>query len=74
MHPMCGIAACFAYRSTAPPVDRDELERITTRMIPRGPDAGGVWISDDARVGLGNRRLAIIDLSDEGIQPMWEAR
>jgi asparagine synthase (glutamine-hydrolysing) len=72
MHPMCGIAACFAYRSTAPAVDRDELERITTRMIPRGPDAGGVWISDDARVGLGSRRLAIIDLSDEGIQPMWD--
>ncbi|HEX7708156.1 MAG TPA: asparagine synthase (glutamine-hydrolyzing) [Thermoanaerobaculia bacterium] len=69
---MCGIAACFAYRSTAPAVDRDELERITTRMIPRGPDAGGAWLSDDARVGLGSRRLAIIDLSDEGIQPMWD--
>jgi asparagine synthase (glutamine-hydrolysing) len=67
---MCGIAAMFAYRSGE--VDRAELEAITARMIPRGPDAGGTWLSPDGRVGLGSRRLAIIDLSDEGIQPMWD--
>jgi len=67
---MCGIAALFAYR--APRVDREELDAITARMIPRGPDAGGTWISPDERVGLGSRRLAIIDLSDEGTQPMWD--
>ncbi|HKR64517.1 MAG TPA: asparagine synthase (glutamine-hydrolyzing) [Thermoanaerobaculia bacterium] len=67
---MCGIAAIFAYR--APAVDAAELDAITARMIPRGPDAGGTWISPDARVGLGSRRLAIIDLSDEGTQPMWD--
>jgi asparagine synthase (glutamine-hydrolysing) len=67
---MCGITATFAYRANA--IDRDELEAITARMIPRGPDAGGTWISPDARVGLGSRRLAIIDLSDEGTQPMWD--
>ena len=38
---MCGIAALFAYRDGAPPVDRGELEAITERMRPRGPDAGG---------------------------------
>jgi asparagine synthase (glutamine-hydrolysing) len=53
-------------------VDRAELDAITARMIPRGPDAGGTWISPDHRVGLGSRRLAIIDLSDEGTQPMWD--
>nr|MDQ3282928.1 asparagine synthetase B [Acidobacteriota bacterium] len=68
---MCGISAIFAYRGSA--VDRDELEAITARMIPRGPDAGGTWISPDARVGLGSRRLAIIDLSPEGTQPMWDS-
>jgi asparagine synthase (glutamine-hydrolysing) len=67
---MCGITALFSYRSGV--IAPDELEAITTRMIPRGPDAGGTWISSDGRVGLGSRRLAIIDLTDEGTQPMWD--
>ena len=67
---MCGITALFAYRSGA--IDAEELEAITARMIPRGPDAGGTWISPDGRVGLGSRRLAIIDLSAEGDQPMFD--
>jgi len=70
---MCGITAFFAYRSTAAAPRREELEAITARMIPRGPDAGGTWISPDGRVGLGSRRLAIIDLSPEGAQPMWDS-
>jgi asparagine synthase (glutamine-hydrolysing) len=69
---MCGIAALFSYGATAPAVDRDEIEAITERMRPRGPDAGGTWISPDARVALGARRLAIIDLTDEGTQPMTD--
>jgi asparagine synthase (glutamine-hydrolysing) len=69
---MCGITAIFAYRPAASAVDAVELEAITERMRSRGPDAGGTWISPDGRVGLGNRRLAIIDLSDEGTQPMWD--
>jgi asparagine synthase (glutamine-hydrolysing) len=68
---MCGITALFAYGSSS--IDREELEAITRRMIPRGPDAGGTWVSPDGRVGLGSRRLAIIDLSDEGTQPMWDS-
>jgi asparagine synthase (glutamine-hydrolysing) len=71
---MCGITAIFAYRSPARPVDREELEAITERMRPRGPDAGGTWIAPDGRVGLGSRRLAIIDLSDEGTQPMFDVQ
>jgi asparagine synthase (glutamine-hydrolysing) len=67
---MCGITALIAYRSGA--IGRAELEAITMRMIPRGPDAGGTWVSPDGRVGLGSRRLAIIDLSEEGTQPMWD--
>src|SRR5207302_6704262 len=53
-------------------VDRAELEAINERMRPRGPDAGGIWLSDDARIGLASRRLAIIDLTDEGTQPMTD--
>jgi len=62
----------FAYGSAAPPVDATEIEAITERMRPRGPDAGGTWISSDSRVALGSRRLAIIDLTDEGTQPMTD--
>ena len=67
---MCGIAALFAYRSTAPAVRAEELEAITESMRSRGPDARGTWISPDGRVGLGSRRLAIIDLTPDGTQPM----
>jgi asparagine synthase (glutamine-hydrolysing) len=69
---MCGIAALFAYRPAAAPVDPGEIESITERMRPRGPDAGGTWISPDSRVALGSRRLAIIDLTAEGTQPMTD--
>src|SRR6476646_8212345 len=69
---MCGIAALFAYGDAAPPVDTAEIEAITEQMRPRGPDAGGTWISPDSRVALGSRRLAIIDLTDEGTQPMTD--
>ena len=68
---MCGITAIFAYGENAAPVDAAELEAITESMRARGPDAGGTWISNDQRVGLGSRRLAIIDLSEEGTQPMF---
>ena len=70
---MCGITAIFAYGDNAAPVRAEELEAITESMRARGPDAGGTWISDDRRVGLGSRRLAIIDLSDEGRQPMFSS-
>src|SRR6187399_3042186 len=69
---MCGIGGIFAYRSTAAPARRDELEKISARMIPRGPDADGIWMSPDERVALASRRLAIIDLTAEGTQPMFD--
>jgi asparagine synthase (glutamine-hydrolysing) len=68
--PMCGINAIYAYRPSAPPVDREELLRTREAMRSRGPDAGGLWISGDGRVGMGHRRLSIIDVSDRANQPM----
>jgi len=41
-------------------------------MMSRGPDGAGVWISDDGHIGLGHRRLAILDLSDMAKQPMCD--
>lgn len=67
---MCGFAALFAYHCEAPRIDRGELKRINDQMYRRGPDGEGFWYSDDLRVGLSHRRLAIIDLSETGHQPM----
>ena len=67
---MCGIAGTLsldldAFRAT------DELvTRMRESLAHRGPDGAATWVSDDGRVGLGFRRLAIIDLSDSAMQPM----
>jgi asparagine synthase (glutamine-hydrolysing) len=67
---MCGINAIYAYSSSSPPVDPRELLVCREAMRHRGPDGADSWISDDGRAGLGHRRLAIIDLSPGGAQPM----
>jgi len=69
---MCGIVAQFAYKAGAPEQGamRSVLEATCKRMAPRGPDDEGIWTGPDGRVGLGHRRLAIIDLSAAGAQPM----
>jgi asparagine synthase (glutamine-hydrolysing) len=60
---MCGIAISYTRRGQAEPLD---LQRLSHR----GPDAHGEWRSNDARVWLGHTRLAILDLSSAGAQPM----
>ncbi len=70
---MCGINGIYAYHYAANPIDRAELARTRDHMDVRGPDGKGEWISSDGRVGFGHRRLAIIDLSDAGAQPMASA-
>jgi asparagine synthase (glutamine-hydrolysing) len=67
---MCGIAGIYAYHYAAQPIDAGELTRMCDHMAARGPDGAGTWLAPDGCVGLGNRRLAIIDLSDDGLQPM----
>src|SRR4051794_5255677 len=49
-------------------VDRDALERMGAVLAPRGPDGSGLWVGEGA--GMVHRRLAVIDLSDLGAQPM----
>jgi asparagine synthase (glutamine-hydrolysing) len=70
---MCGINGIFAYHYAANPIDRVELRRTRDHMAARGPDGVGEWISADERVAFGHRRLAIIDLSEAGMQPMASA-
>lgn len=63
---MCGIAGIF-HLETAKPVDPARVERMTDAMPHRGPDGAGIWTAPG--VGLGHRRLSIIDLAG-GAQPM----
>src|SRR5262249_38660679 len=65
---MCGIAGIFHYSAPEKPVDRALLEQMTRKMAHRGPDGEGFHI--DGPLGFGHRRLAIIDLSQTGSQPM----
>src|SRR6516165_8427690 len=70
---MCGINGIFAYQYAANPIDPGELVKTRDHMIKRGPDGEGTWISGNQCMGLGHRRLSIIDLSDAAAQPMASA-
>jgi asparagine synthase (glutamine-hydrolysing) len=67
---MCGIVGIYAFRPNAIAVNLRLLDKMRDTMTHRGPDSSQTWISADGRVGLGFRRLAIIDLSDAAMQPM----
>jgi len=67
---MCGLNGIFAYNVSAAEPDRRELIATRDAMTARGPDGAGEWWSADRRLGLGHRRLSIIDLSDRAAQPM----
>ena len=67
---MCGVLAFFSYGRNGPLVDQRELESVTKTMALRGPDGGGVWVSSNRKIGLGHRRLSILDLSNNAQQPM----
>jgi asparagine synthase (glutamine-hydrolysing) len=66
---MCGIVGVF--NCDGAPFDPKRLAELRDTMTHRGPDANGLWLREPARdVSFGHRRLAIIDLSDAGRQPM----
>src|SRR2546426_6977000 len=67
---MCGINGILRLDPEADPPDAAELIRTRDAMATRGPDGVGAWISPGCDIGLGHRRLAILDLSDAGLQPM----
>ncbi len=68
---MCGIVGII---SQGEPVDRNQLARMRDTMQHRGPDDAGMLWLESGRVGLAQRRLAIIDLSPGGHQPMTDGR
>lgn len=67
---MCGIVGRL---SQTPLEDRQQLRVMCETLQHRGPDDAGTWFSQDGRVGLANRRLAVIDLSAGSHQPMSDA-
>ncbi|MCP3369522.1 asparagine synthase (glutamine-hydrolyzing) [Bradyrhizobium cajani] len=67
---MCGITGILQTQHASRSADLAAIGPMTARLRHRGPDADGFWIDRDAGVAFGHRRLAIIDLSDAGRQPM----
>jgi asparagine synthase (glutamine-hydrolysing) len=67
---MCGIVGVLGFQNSDFRVTKPYLARLRDQMIHRGPDGAGLWIDQALNVGLGHRRLAIVDLSPEADQPM----
>lgn len=65
---MCGIAGIISINPQH--ISTQRLKRMTDAIAHRGPDGEGFWLNENNSVGLGHRRLAIIDLTDTGKQPM----
>lgn len=63
---MCGISGFC----NLPNNWQENIKNMNERIIHRGPDGDGVWTNDDHSVVLGHRRLAVLDLSNNGYQPM----
>ena len=66
---MCGIAGILGPGAA----DQSLLARMTGTLAHRGPDDSGVWSDPEVGVGVGHRRLAIVDLSSAGHEPMHSA-
>jgi asparagine synthase (glutamine-hydrolysing) len=67
---MCGIVGVLSFNNSIFRVSEPYLTRMRDVMFHRGPDGAGNFISPDQQLGLGHRRLAIIDLSEKAAQPM----
>jgi asparagine synthase (glutamine-hydrolysing) len=70
---MCGIAGYFSPEAIPEDQARARLRLMTDAIVHRGPDDQGQWYEASAGIGLGMRRLSIIDLSPAGHQPMRSA-
>ena len=67
---MCGITGALSFTQSEFKITEPYITKMRETMVHRGPDGEGTWVSDDQRVGLGHRRLSIIDLSESANQPM----
>ncbi|WP_334120297.1 asparagine synthase (glutamine-hydrolyzing) [Limnobacter sp.] len=67
---MCGIVGFISAKTPVKFDINESLEKMCQALKNRGPDAGGAWVDNTYGVGLGHRRLAILDVSPAGSQPM----
>jgi len=68
---MCGLAGFLRREASA--ADPEVLRAMGARLYHRGPDDAGVWMDEEAGIGLAHARLAILDLTPAGHQPMASA-
>ncbi len=66
---MCGIVGVWS-PNKSPDALRQRLEPMRDALLHRGPDSADSWFDSDGGLALGHRRLAIVDLTDAGRQPM----
>jgi asparagine synthase (glutamine-hydrolysing) len=71
---MCGIAGYWDVKHSD---NREQLQSVVAKMrdtlMHRGPDSAGLWVDEKTGIAFGHRRLAILDLSEHGHQPMSSA-
>lgn len=67
---MCGIVGALVFDNSSFRVTEPYISRMRDTMFHRGPDGAGTWVAPSGKVGLGHRRLSIIDLSTAASQPM----
>jgi asparagine synthase (glutamine-hydrolysing) len=67
---MCGLTGALSFKDESFKITEQYITKMRDTMIHRGPDGSGTWVDSNGRVGLGHRRLSIIDLSDNAAQPM----
>ena len=67
---MCGIVGALILEGSDFSVTEPYITKMRDTMVHRGPDGGEAWVAEDGRIGLGHRRLSIIDLSTVANQPM----
>ncbi len=68
---MCGIAGIATWRSDGRMCE--QIKCMIAPLVHRGPDDHGMWVDEKCGIGLGHRRLSILDLSPQGHQPMISA-
>jgi asparagine synthase (glutamine-hydrolysing) len=67
---MCGITGMWLLPDRDPRGLADTVARMVGALAHRGPDDRGQWVAEDAGVAIGQTRLAVVDLSAAGHQPM----
>ena len=65
---MCGLTGLWMKQAN--PALYSSVKAMSETLYHRGPDAGAVWVDEPKGIGLGHRRLKVIDLSENGAQPM----